>query len=105
MAVMRTLIHAELPSNRDKSAGEFLQRVSGVMSETYLREDLFVTVWAAVNRSPPLWRHLGPAFVTSLQQRAYFFHVIVKLGQRLLRFKNLELERFIVVSAKPHSRP
>jgi sigma-B regulation protein RsbU (phosphoserine phosphatase) len=48
MAVMRTLIHAELPTNRDKSAGEFLERVNGVMSETYLREGLFVTMWAAV---------------------------------------------------------
>jgi serine phosphatase RsbU (regulator of sigma subunit) len=48
MTVMRTLIHAELPSNRDKSAGEFLERVNGVMSETYLRNGRFVTVWAAV---------------------------------------------------------
>jgi len=48
MTVMRTLIHAELPSNRDKSAGQFLERVNGVMSETYLRNGRFVTVWAAV---------------------------------------------------------
>jgi len=48
MAVMRTLIHAELPSNRDKSAGEFLEHVNGVMSGTYLRNGRFVTVWAAV---------------------------------------------------------
>jgi phosphoserine phosphatase RsbU/P len=48
MAVMRTLIHAELPSNRDKSAGEFLEHVNRVMSETYLQNGLFVTVWAAV---------------------------------------------------------
>ena len=48
MAVMRTLIHAELPTNRDKSAGEFLERVNRVMSETYLRNGLFVTMWAAV---------------------------------------------------------
>jgi phosphoserine phosphatase RsbU/P len=48
MTVMRTLIHAELPSNRDKSAGEFLEHVNGVMSETYLRNGRFVTVWAAV---------------------------------------------------------
>ena len=47
MTVMRTLIHAELPSNRDKSAGEFLEHVNGVMSETYLRDSRFVTVWAA----------------------------------------------------------
>lgn len=48
MTVMRTLIHAELPSNRDKSAGEFLEHVNRVMSATYLRNGLFVTVWAAV---------------------------------------------------------
>lgn len=48
MTVMRTLIHAELPSNRDKSAGEFLEHVNRVMSETYLRNGRFVTVWAAV---------------------------------------------------------
>lgn len=48
MTVMRTLIHAELPSNRGKSAGEFLEHVNGVMSETYLRDGRFVTVWAAV---------------------------------------------------------
>lgn len=48
MTVMRTLIHAELPSNRDKSAGQFLERVNKVMCETYLRESRFVTVWAAV---------------------------------------------------------
>lgn len=48
MTVMRTLIHAELPSNRDKSAGEFLEHVNRVMSETYLRDSRFVTVWAAV---------------------------------------------------------
>jgi sigma-B regulation protein RsbU (phosphoserine phosphatase) len=47
MTVMRTLIHAELPSNRDKSAGEFLERVNKVMCETYLRDSRFVTVWAA----------------------------------------------------------
>jgi sigma-B regulation protein RsbU (phosphoserine phosphatase) len=48
MTVMRTLIHAELPSNRDKSAGQFLERVNKVMCETYLRDSRFVTVWAAV---------------------------------------------------------
>lgn len=48
MTVMRTLIHAELPSNRDKSAGQFLERVNRVMSATYLRDSRFVTVWAAV---------------------------------------------------------
>lgn len=48
MTVLRTLIHVELPSNRDKSAGEFLERVNKIMSETYLRNGLFVTVWAAV---------------------------------------------------------
>jgi sigma-B regulation protein RsbU (phosphoserine phosphatase) len=48
MTVMRTLIHAELPTNRDKSAAEFLERVNKVMCETYLREGRFVTVWAAV---------------------------------------------------------
>jgi phosphoserine phosphatase RsbU/P len=48
MTVMRTLIHAELPTNRDKSAGEFLEHVNRVMSETYLRDGRFVTVWAAV---------------------------------------------------------
>jgi sigma-B regulation protein RsbU (phosphoserine phosphatase) len=48
MTVMRTLIHAELPSNRDKSAGQFLEHVNGVMCETYLRRGRFVTVWAAV---------------------------------------------------------
>jgi len=48
MTVMRTLIHAELPSNRDKSPGEFLEHVNGVMCETYLRNGRFVTVWAAV---------------------------------------------------------
>ena len=48
MTVMRTLIHAELPSNRDKSAGEFLEHVNKVMCETYLRDGRFVTVWAAV---------------------------------------------------------
>ena len=48
MAVMRTLIHAELPSNRDKSAGEFLEHVNREMCETYLRDGRFVTVWAAV---------------------------------------------------------
>lgn len=48
MTVMRTLIHAELPSNRDKSAAEFLGHVNRVMSETYLRNGRFVTVWAAV---------------------------------------------------------
>jgi sigma-B regulation protein RsbU (phosphoserine phosphatase) len=48
MAVMRTLIHAELPSNRDKSAGEFLEHVNAEMCETYLRDGRFVTVWAAV---------------------------------------------------------
>jgi len=48
MTVLRTLIHAELPSNRDKSAGEFLERVNRVMCETYLRNSRFVTVWAAV---------------------------------------------------------
>src|SRR5690242_11511046 len=46
MTVMRTLIHAELPSNRDKSAGEFLEHVNRVMSGTYLKNGLFVTVWA-----------------------------------------------------------
>ncbi|MGA7856019.1 MAG: PP2C family protein-serine/threonine phosphatase [Candidatus Acidiferrales bacterium] len=48
MTVMRTLIHAELPVNREKSAGEFLERINGVMCETYLRNGRFVTVWAAV---------------------------------------------------------
>ena len=48
MTVLRTLIHAELPSNRDKSAGEFLEHVNRVMCETYLRDSRFVTVWAAV---------------------------------------------------------
>lgn len=48
MTVMRTLIHAELPSNREKSAGEFLEHVNRVMSATYLRDGRFVTVWAAV---------------------------------------------------------
>ena len=48
MTVMRTLIHAELPSNRDKSAGEFLEHVNAVMCGTYLRDSRFVTVWAAV---------------------------------------------------------
>lgn len=48
MTVMRTLIHAELPSNREKSAAEFLEHVNKVMSETYLRDGRFVTVWAAV---------------------------------------------------------
>lgn len=48
MAVMRALIHAELPSNRGKSAGEFLGHVNNVMSQTYLRDGRFVTVWAAV---------------------------------------------------------
>ena len=59
MSVMRTLIHAELPTNRDKSAGEFLERVNGVMSETYLRNGRFVTVWAAV--LDPLSRRLSYA--------------------------------------------
>ena len=48
MTVMRTLIHAELPGNRGKSAGQFLERVNWVMSETCLRNGQFVTVWAAV---------------------------------------------------------
>jgi sigma-B regulation protein RsbU (phosphoserine phosphatase) len=48
MTVMRTLIHAELPVNRQKSAGEFLERINEVMCETYLRNGRFVTVWAAV---------------------------------------------------------
>jgi sigma-B regulation protein RsbU (phosphoserine phosphatase) len=48
VAVMRTLIHAELPGNRDKSAAEFLEHVNRVMSATYLRNGRFVTVWAAV---------------------------------------------------------
>lgn len=48
MTVMRTLIHAELPTNRSKSAGEFLGHVNREMGETYLRKGRFVTVWAAV---------------------------------------------------------
>lgn len=56
MTVMRTLIHAELPTNREKSAGEFLEHVNKVMSETFLRGDRFVTVWAAVLN--PLSRRL-----------------------------------------------
>lgn len=48
MTVMRTLIHAELPVNREKSAGEFLERINEVMCEVYLRNGRFVTVWAAV---------------------------------------------------------
>jgi phosphoserine phosphatase RsbU/P len=48
MTVVRTLIHAELPGNRDKSAGEFLKRVNWVLSETCLRNGQFVTLWAAV---------------------------------------------------------
>jgi phosphoserine phosphatase RsbU/P len=48
MTVMRTLIHAELPTNREKSAGEFLEHVNKVMCQTYLRNGRFVTVWAAV---------------------------------------------------------
>lgn len=48
MTVLRTLIHAELPVNREKSAGQFLERINGVMCETYLRNGRFVTVWAAV---------------------------------------------------------
>lgn len=48
MAVLRTLIHAELPVNRDKPAGEFLERVNRVMCDTYLRGGMFVAVWAAV---------------------------------------------------------
>ena len=56
MTVMRTLIHAELPTNRDKSAAEFLGRVNEVMSGTYLRNGRFVTVWAAV--LDPLTREL-----------------------------------------------
>lgn len=48
MTALRTLIHAELPSNRDKSAGEFLERVNQVMTKTCLRNGRFVTVWAAV---------------------------------------------------------
>jgi phosphoserine phosphatase RsbU/P len=48
MTVVRTLIHAELPSNRDKTAAEFLERVNRVLSETCLRNGQFVTLWAAV---------------------------------------------------------
>lgn len=48
MAVMRTLIHAELPHNRGMPPGEFLERMNEVMSETYLQSGLFVTVWAAL---------------------------------------------------------
>ena len=56
MTVMRTLIHAELPVNRDKSAGKFLEHVNQEMCETYLRKGRFVTVWAAV--LDPLSRRL-----------------------------------------------
>lgn len=59
MTVMRTLIHAELPTNREKSAGEFLEHVNKVMSEAYLRDGRFVTVWAAVLN--PLSRRLNYA--------------------------------------------
>lgn len=47
MAVLRTLIHANLPDTRSKSPEEFLQHVNGVMCRDYLREGRFITVWAA----------------------------------------------------------
>ncbi len=51
MTVMRTLLHAELPSSRSKPASAFLERMNAVMSATYLRHGLFVTVWAAMLNS------------------------------------------------------
>lgn len=48
MAVMRTLIHANLPENKHKSSCEFLEVVNRVMSHTYLRDGRFVTVWCAI---------------------------------------------------------
>src|SRR5256885_12921526 len=48
MTVLRTLIHAELPSNRDKSAGGLLEPVHRGMCETHLRDSRFVEVCAAV---------------------------------------------------------
>lgn len=48
MAVLRTLIHTNLPHTRDKPARVFLDAVNQIMSSTYLRDGRFVTVWCAM---------------------------------------------------------
>ena len=48
MAVMRTLVHAHLPTNRCLPAREFLQFMNRQMTGTYTRDGRFVTVWCAV---------------------------------------------------------
>lgn len=48
MAVMRTLIHTNLPHTRDKPARVFLDAVNQIMSTTYLRDGRFATLWCAL---------------------------------------------------------
>jgi phosphoserine phosphatase RsbU/P len=48
MAVMRTLVHAHLPTNRYLPACEFLEFMNRQMTGVYLRDGRFVTVWCAV---------------------------------------------------------
>ena len=48
MAVMRTLVHAHLPTNRYLPSCEFLEFMNRQMTGTYVRDGRFVTVWCAV---------------------------------------------------------
>jgi sigma-B regulation protein RsbU (phosphoserine phosphatase) len=48
MAVMRTLVHAHLPTNRYLPSCEFLEFMNRQMTGTYTRDGRFVTVWCAV---------------------------------------------------------
>lgn len=48
MAVMRTLVHAHLPTNRYLPSCDFLEFMNRQMTGTYTRDGRFITVWCAV---------------------------------------------------------
>lgn len=79
MAMMRTLVHAHLPTNRYLPSCEFLEVMNRQMTGVYTRDGRFVTVWAAVldpiartmtyasaGHNPP--RHVRRATITALDE-------------------------------------